>query len=308
MTGRLGALALVATLGCGGSGAVAVGSKDFVEQDILAEILVQELEARGVEVDRRVRFSGTNLAHRALTSGEIDLYVEYTGTALTAILDREPIHDADSTYTVVEEEYLDRWDLVVGPPLGFENSFALVARGEAADSLGLETISDLRAVGERWTAGFGPEFMSRPDGYAGLSEAYGLEFGAVRQMDLGLLYRALADGRIDVAVGNSTDGQIAALGFVVLRDDRRYFPPYQAVPVVRRETLERHPVVWDVLGSLEGALDADDMRELNRRVVVEGEDVARVVRRWRATRSGEPPPEPDDAARTDTASHVATIR
>lgn len=300
------AVAAVLAAGCGGGDPVAVGSKDFIEQDVLAEILAQELEERGVEVRRRFHFGGTNLAHRALVEGDLDLYVEYTGTMLTAVLDRDPIRDADSVYTVVEEAYLDRWDLVLGPPLGFENTFALVVRAADADSLGLETIGDLTRVDGQWSAGFGPEFMSRPDGYPGLREAYGLDFARVRQMDLGLLYRALDQGEIDVAVANSTDGQIAALDLRVLADNRRWFPPYQAVPVVRRGTLERYPVVWDVLQSLAGAIPADEMRELNRRVVMEGGDVSRVVRRWRATRGdpagGEPaaidsaagPPPPDE--------------
>lgn len=273
--------AALAVAACSG-GAVAVGSKDFVEQDILAELLAQELEEHGVPVERRFHFGGTNLIHRALVEGEIDLYVEYTGTMLTAILDRPPVHDADSVYTEVESAYLDEWDLVLGPPLGFENTFALVVRRGDADSLGLATIGDLARVDDRWTAGVGPEFMSRPDGYPGLRGAYGLEFAAVRQMDLGLLYRALAQGAVDVAVGNSTDGQIAALDLVVLTDNRRFFPPYQAVPVVRRVTIERWPAVWDVLQSLRRRIPVGEMRELNRRVV-EGEDIGRVVRRWRAT-------------------------
>lgn len=277
------ALAVLAG-GCGAGDPVDIGSKDFIEQDVLAEILAQELEERGVEVRRRFHFGGTNLTHRALVEGDLDLYVEYTGTMLTAVLDREPIRDADSVYMVVEEAYLDEWNLVLGPPLGFENTFALVVRAADADSLGLVTIGDLARVDEEWTAGFGPEFMSRPDGYPGLREVYDLDFAEVRQMDLGLLYRALAEGAIDVAVGNSTDGQIAALDLRVLTDNRRWFPPYQAVPVVRRETLERYPVVWDVLQSLAGRIPADEMRELNRRVVMEGGDIPRVVRSWRATR------------------------
>lgn len=274
---------LLAATACGGPGSVAVGSKDFVEQDVLAELISQELEERGVPVERRFHFGGTDITHEALKRGDIDLYVEYSGTALVAVLDRDPIHDADSVYTVVEEEYLDRWDLVLGPPLGFENTFALVVRRADADSLGLATVSDLGAVDDGWTAGFGPEFMSREDGYPGLKRAYGLEFGAVRQMDLGLLYRALVQGAIDVAVGNSTDGQIAALDLVVLEDDRDFFPPYQAVPVVRRGTLESHPPVWTVLQSLERAISTEAMRELNRQVVVENVDIPRAVRRWRAT-------------------------
>lgn len=278
----LAAVLLAAFAACGDPGAVVVGSKDFVEQDVLAELIAQELEARGVPVERRFHFGGTDITHAALTSGAIDLYVEYSGTALTAILDRAPIHDRDSVYTEVEAAYLEKWDLVVGPPLGFENTFALVVRRADADSLGLSTISDLAGVAPSMTAGFGPEFMSREDGYPGLREAYGLEFGAVKQMDLGLLYRALERGGIDVAVGNSTDGQIDALDLVVLRDDRDFFPPYQAIPVVRRETLESHPPVWSALLALEEEISTREMRALNRSVVVEKVDIPTAVRRWRA--------------------------
>ena len=189
----------------------------------------------------------------------------------------------------MESEYADRWDLAWGPPLGFDNTFALVLRKADAESNGLATISDLAPVAASMTAGFVPDFMSREDGYPGFSPALsGLEFGEVRQMELGLMYRALEEGEIDVAVANSTDGQIAGLGLVVLRDDRRYFPPYQAAPVVRRETLERLPAVWDALQSLEGALDDEQMRRLNYRVAVEKEDAAAVVRSWREARGGVP--------------------
>jgi glycine betaine/choline ABC-type transport system substrate-binding protein len=261
---------------------VVVGSKDFVEQEILAELMAQEIEARGVEVKRRFHFGGTDITHIALTSGEIDLYVEYTGTALVAILGKEPVFDPDSVYRDVQREYLRRWSLVVGRPLGFENTFALVVRQADADSLDLETIGDLAEVAPGWTAGFGPEFMERPDGYPGLKDRYGFEFGRVRQMDLGLLYRAIAGGQIDVAVGNSTDGQIPALGLAVPRDNLRYFPPYQAVPVVRQETIEMQPAVRKVLEELEGTLTAERMRVLNGQVVMDGEDIRTVVQEWRA--------------------------
>jgi osmoprotectant transport system substrate-binding protein len=279
-------LAMLATAlaACGGGEAVVVGSKDFLEQDVLAEIVAQELEARGVAVERRLHFGGTHLAHEALTSGEIDLYVEYTGTALVEILDHEPMGDPEGVYDLVEREYLERWDLVTGPALGFENTFAFVVREADARSLGLATIGDLAGVAPDWTIGVGPEFLDRADGYRGVTEAYGLRFGDVRQMDLGLLYRALVERGIDVAVGNSTDGQIAALGLAVLLDDRRFFPPYEAVPIVRRETLERHPRTWDALQALSGTISAESMRELNRAVVEGDADVATVVRRWRSSR------------------------
>jgi glycine betaine/choline ABC-type transport system substrate-binding protein len=277
-------VALGVAIGCGGEDPIVVASKNFTEQDILGEIVAQELEARGVPVDRRFHLGGTFVCHNALVDGHADVYIEYTGTAYTAILEHPPISDPDSVMLAVESEYAERWDLAWGPPLGFENTFALVVRAGDADSLGLTTISDLARVANGLTAGFGPEFMAREDGYAGLREAYGLEFGEVRQMELGLMYRALEEGEIDVAVANSTDGQIAGLGLAVLRDDRRYFPPYQAAPVVRREILERVPAAWEAIQGLEGILDDAAMRELNRRVAVAGEDAAAVVRQWRQTR------------------------
>jgi glycine betaine/choline ABC-type transport system substrate-binding protein len=276
--------ALVVAIGCGGGDPVVVASKNFTEQDILGEIVAQELEARGVPVERRFHLGGTFVCHNALVDGQADVYVEYTGTAYTAILEHPPISDPDSVMLAVESEYAQRWDLAWGPPLGFENTFALVVRAADADSLDLTTLSDLARVADAMTAGFGPEFMAREDGYAGLRDAYGLAFGEVRQMELGLMYRALEEGEIDVAVANSTDGQIAGLGLVVLRDDRRYFPPYQAAPVVRREILERLPAAWEAIQGLEGVLDDAAMRELNRRVAVAGEDAAAVVREWRESR------------------------
>lgn len=276
-------LALVSA--CGRGDAVLIGSKNFTEQNVLSEILAQELEARGIPVERRFHLGGTFVCHSALVEDEIDLYPEYTGTALTAILERPPIQDPARAYRVVAETYLRRWDVVWGPPLGFENTFALVVRRADADSLGLATISDLAPVAARMTAGFGPEFMARADGYPGLRETYDLDFGRIRQMDLGLMYRALEQREIDVAVANSTDGRIDALGLVVLDDDRRYFPPYEAAPVTRRETLERHPALGDALAALAGALDGPTMRALNREVDVEGRDLEDVVRAWRARRT-----------------------
>ncbi|CAN5227742.1 hypothetical protein BH18GEM1_BH18GEM1_00840 [soil metagenome] len=274
------ALAVLAAA-CGSDDAVVIGSKNFTEQDILAEIIAQELEARGVPVERRLHLGGTFVCHRAIVEGQIDLYVEYTGSALAAILERSPMQDSGAVYRAVAETYSERWDLVWGPPLGFENTFALVMREADAESLGLVAISDLAAAAPRLTAAFGPEFMARKDGYSGLRAAYGVDFGEVRQMDLGLMYRALAEGQVDVAVGNSTDGQIAALDLAVLADDRRYFPPYEAAPVVRRQTLDRHPRVGDVLQSLAGALSVQEMRRLNRSVAVDGRDPGEVASDWR---------------------------
>ncbi|HKY60894.1 MAG TPA: glycine betaine ABC transporter substrate-binding protein [Gemmatimonadota bacterium] len=274
---------LALLLACGPGDAVVIGSKNFTEQDVLGEILAQELEALGIPVERRFHLGGTFVCHSAIVDGEIDLYPEYTGTALTAILKRDPIQDPDRTLGEVAGAYARRWQLVWGPPFGFENTFALVVRRADAESLDLRTITDLVPVAARMTAGFGPEFMAREDGYPGLRKAYGFEFGRILQLDLGLMYRALDEHEIDVAVANSTDGRIDALDLVVLADDRRYFPPYQAAPVARKAALDRHPRLGEGLATLAGSLDEAGMRALNREVE-SGRDLADVVRAWRERR------------------------
>ncbi|MFN2384787.1 MAG: glycine betaine ABC transporter substrate-binding protein [Thermoanaerobaculia bacterium] len=246
---------------------IRIGSKNFSEQVLLGEILAQALEARGLAVDRRLNLGGTFVCHRALTAGELDAYPEYTGTAFTAILTQKPVSDPAAVRRVVAEEYAKRWDAVWGPPLGFENTFAIVVRGDDARRLGLRRISDLAARGKAFRPGFGYEFLEREDGYPGLARAYGLDFAQrPAQMDLGLLYPALQSGTVDVVAGNSTDGLIAALGFVVLEDDRRYFPPYEAAFVVRGQIWRERKGVRGVVESLGGLLGADEMRRLNARI------------------------------------------
>lgn len=284
----------LAASACGsGPEAIVVGSKNFTEQDILGEIVALWVERRAdVPVRRRLHLGGTFICHRAVVAGDIDAYVEYTGTAFTAILEKEPVSDPDSVYRAVAAEYRARWDLEWMPSLGFENTFAMLVRRSTADSLGLRTLSDAapRAVG--WTPGFGYEFAEREDGLAGLEEAYGLEFArAPRLMDLQLTYRALAAGEVDLIAGNSTDGQIQALDLVQLEDDRGYFPPYEAAVVVRGETLERHPRLRTALEELAGRLDTRQMRRLNRAVDVEARDFRAVAREWVERELGlEPPP------------------
>jgi glycine betaine/choline ABC-type transport system substrate-binding protein len=256
--------AAAAAAGCrGGDRPLRVGSKNFSEQVLLGEIVAQALEARGVKVDRRFNLGGTFVCHRALVAGQLDLYPEYTGTAFTAILAQKPVSDPAAVRAAVRREYAQRWDLVWSPPLGFENTFALVVRGEDARRLGLTKISDLASHPEL-RPGFGYEFLEREDGYKGLARAYGLAFRRrPAEMDLGLLYPALASGQVDVVAGNSTDGLIAAQGGVVLLDDRRYFPPYEAAFVVRRAVYEGRDALRAALESLGGSLDAATMRRLN---------------------------------------------
>ncbi|HEX8188841.1 MAG TPA: glycine betaine ABC transporter substrate-binding protein, partial [Pyrinomonadaceae bacterium] len=264
-----------------GGSDVRVGSKDFTESVILAEIYAQGLEARGLRVERRYELGG-NLAHDALVAGEVDVYPEYTGTSLMSILKHPPATDARAVYELVKSEYATRFDVEVGPPLGFEDTFAVLVRSADARRLNLKNISDLTPHAARMGAGFGQDFMSRADGYEGFSRAYGLQFsGRPREMDLSLSYRALAEGQVDVIAGNSTDGMIATLGLTQLGDDRHYFPPYEAVLLLRRDLLERLPAAGEVLQKLAGSISTEEMRRLNYEVDGNKRPAADVVREWR---------------------------
>ncbi len=259
------AMAIFALSACQrGSAVVRIGSKNFSEQVLLAEIVAQALEAKGVHVDRRLNLGGTFVCHKALVAGDLDLYPEYTGTAFTAILSKKPMADPAAVRREVESEYARQWGVVWSPPLGFENTFALVVRGEDARKWNLKTISDLKAHEAEIRPGFGYEFLERADGFPGLAKTYGLDFPKrPAQMDLGLLYPALQSRQVDLIAGNSTDGLIAALGAVVLEDDRHYFPPYEAAFVVRGQVWKTNAAVREVLQGLGGKISADTMRKLN---------------------------------------------
>jgi osmoprotectant transport system substrate-binding protein len=264
-----------------------IGSKFFTEQVILAELLAQHIEARtGVHVDRKSNLGGTLLCHKALLAGELDLYVEYTGTALTAVLNESPSHDSREVYGRVKQAYAQRFNLEVAEPLGFENTFVMVVRGDDAQRLHLRNTSDLVPYTPKMRAGFGYEFIERPDGFKGWSQLYGLHFAAPPSvMDLGLIYRALVDKKVDVVAGNSTDGLIDALHLVPLVDDKHYFPPYDAVPIVRRDALAKFPQLRAALADLAGKISADEMRHLNAEVDANQRDASSVVRAFRASKS-----------------------
>lgn len=263
---------------------VVVGSKDFTESVILGEMLAQMLEAKGLKVERRFELGG-NLCHDSLVAGQIDVYPEYTGTSFTAILKHQPITDPRAVYEQVRREYLERFDVEASAPLGFSNDFAILVRGDDARRLNLKTISDAAPQARNWRAGFGQDFMSRADGYEGFTRAYGLQFASrPREMDLSLSYRALADGEVDIIAGNSTDGMIATLKLTQLADDRRYFPPYEAVMLARRATLARHAEAREALQQLAGAISTDEMRQLNYKVDGEKRAAREVVREWREGR------------------------
>ena len=264
-----------------------VGSKNFTEQLVLGELLAQYLgRFTSVPIDKRFYLAGTYICHQALLAGRIDMYVEYTGTALVAILKEKPVSDHAAVFNTVKDLYARRFGLEVLPSLGFDNTFAMVMRGNDARRLRLKTLSDAAAISSQLRLGVGYEFIERPDGYKGLAAKYGFKFAeSPRVMDLGLLYRALQNNQVDMVAGSNTDGLIAALDLVVLEDDRHYFPPYDAVPIVRRETLQRHPEVAAALQKLSGRISAEDMRRMNYGVDGEKKDAAAVVKDFLARKS-----------------------
>lgn len=299
----LAALSAVTACAPPRSGRVVIGAKNFTEQVILGELLAQEVEAISAAqghpepVERRFYLAGSYLCQQALVSGRIDAYVEYTGTALTAILKQPlpppgPARTPEAVFATVSRLYEQRFHIRAEPSLGFEDTFAMVIRRADADRLKLHALSEAARLidstsvqpnlDHRWRLGVGYEFESRPDGLPGLSAAYDLHFAAPpRTMDLGLLYRALAAGQVDIVAGNSTDGPIRALNLTVLTDDRHYFPPYQAVPLIREDALSRHPVLQLAAQRLAGKLTASDVQAMNEAVDAQHRDPAEVVREFR---------------------------
>jgi osmoprotectant transport system substrate-binding protein len=276
-------IALLCIPGCArDSGRIVVGSKNFTEQLILGEMFAQVIEARThLPVERRFYLAGTFICQQAMLAGRIDLYPEYTGTALTAVLKEAPGHDKREVHQQVKDSYASKFGFTIGPSLGFDDTFAMVTRGEDARRLQIKTLSQAAAFTPQWRPGFGYEFMERPDGYQGLVATYGLRFAeAPRIMDLGLLTRALKERQVDLIAGNNTDGLIPALDFVVLEDDRHYFPPYEAVAVMRGEMLKAHPEVGDALSALAGVVSDADMRRLNYAVDGQHRDAVVVVKEF----------------------------
>ena len=260
---------------------IRIGSKNFTEQIVLGELLAQTVEARtGLPVERRLNLGGTFICDRAIRSGEIDAYVEYSGTAATAIFHDPPETDAHRVLDRVRERYADA-GITVLEPLGFENTFAILVRGDDASRLGLRTIQDAARYSRGWTAGFGYEFLQRADGYPGLAKTYGLAFASPpRAMDLSLIYRALVERQVDLIAGDATNGLVDAYRLVMLDDNRHYFPPYDAIPVARSATLLAHPELKEALATLAGRITVADMRRMNRSVDAEHRDAAEVAREF----------------------------
>jgi osmoprotectant transport system substrate-binding protein len=261
-----------------------IGAKNFTEQVLLGELLAQHIEARtGLKVDRRFYLAGSYICQQALVAGRIDGYVEYTGTALTAILKQPVDKDRGRVLSTVQRLYRQEYGIDVGNSLGFENTFAMIVRGDDAERLHVATLSQAAAVAPQWKLGVGYEFEERPDGLRGLEAAYGLKFnGSPRTMDLGLLYRAITQRQVDIIAGNSTDGPIQPLHLTVLADDRHYFPPYDAVPLFSEEAYRRWPQMRAAVAELAGKVDAQEMQAMNEAVDGQHRDPAAVVREFRA--------------------------
>jgi len=264
------------------SNRIVVGSKNFTESFILGELIAQQIETHtNLKVDRRFYLAGTYICQQAILAGRIDIYPEYTGTALTAILKTQASSDRKKVYDEVKSEYERRFHLTLGPSFGFNDTFAMEIRGEDARRLNIETLSQAAAFTAQWRAGFGYEFMERPDGYRGLVAAYGLRFAEQpRIMDLGLLARALKDHQIDFAGGNATDGLIPALDLFALEDDKHYFPPYEAVPIIREQTVQEHPEVAAALAELGGKISDAEMQQMNYAADGQHRDTQDVVREF----------------------------
>jgi osmoprotectant transport system substrate-binding protein len=275
----------IALLGAGCSRSahdIVVGSKNFTEQLLLGELFAELLEQScRTAVERRFYLAGTYICQQAILAGRIDVYPEYTGTALAAVLKQPALGDPAQVYEEVKRDYQQKFALQVMPPLGFNNSFAMVVRGDDARRLGLSKLSELARDAPRMRAGVGYEFLERQDGYQGLVRTYDLEFAeAPRVMDLGLLYRALQNRSVDIVAGSNTDGLIRALGLVVLEDDRHYFPPYDAVPIVRPGLFQRFPQARSAFERVAGHITADDMRRMNYAVDGQRRDAAAVAREF----------------------------
>jgi osmoprotectant transport system substrate-binding protein len=265
------------------SGDIVIGSKLFTEQIILGELIAQHIETQtDLKVGRQLGLQGTLICHEALKAGKIDAYVEYTGTALSAVLgQKQTVNNPAKVYQQVKQEYAEKFNLEVMKSLGFENTFAMIIRGEDAQKFNIQTLSEAAQYTPQWQPGFGYEFVERADGFLGLSQTYHLKFGKrPKLMDLGLMYRALINQQVDMVAGNSTDGLIQKFGLFILKDDKQYFPPYEATPIVRQETLKKYPQLKPALQQLEGLISPEEIQNMNYQVDGELRKVETVVREF----------------------------
>jgi len=280
---RAGALLTLGSLVLAGACArrtpgLSVGSKNFAEELLLGEMYARLLEHAGLPVQRKLDLGGTNIAMASLLRGEIDLYPEYTGTALLTQLKLPPMHGRDAVYETVKREYQQRYGLTWLAPAPMNDTQALATTKQISERLGLASLSDCARLAPQLRLGAVPEFTDRPDGLPGLQRAYdGFRFGSVKLIDIGLKYRALLQGDVDVVVAFGTDGQIDAYHLVVLDDDKHFFPPYQVAPLVRADAIRRFPSIPGVLNPLAPHLTDATMRDLNWRVDGKHEEPADVA-------------------------------
>lgn len=271
--------------GCSSSDTITVGSKDFGENTVIGEMLAQLIEAKtDLKVDRKLNMGGTFVCFEALKKGDVDVYPEYTGTALTAQLNMDVITDPDEAYKVVSEEFDKQFDIKWMDPIGFNNAYTLAVSDEIYQKYGVETYSDLAKISKDLVFGAEHEFFNRQDGFDGLVDAYGIEFkGEPKKMNVALKYQAIGNGEMDVTDAFVTDGPIKQYNLKVLEDDKHFFPPYYAAPIVRKDTLEKHPELEDILNSLAGKIDDEKMTDINYKVDVQGEDVKTVAKEFLET-------------------------
>jgi osmoprotectant transport system permease protein len=260
---------------------IIIGSKNFTEQVILGELLAQHIENHTkLKVDRRFNLGGTFIAHEAVKAGKIAGYVEYTGTSFTTILKEKPISDPESVYKKVKEYYDQKLKLAVMKPLGFENTFAMIIREEDAKKWQIKSLSEAGKYSPQMKAGFGYEFLEREDGYPGLSKTYNLKFANIKQMELGLMYQALKEKQVDFIAASSTDGLIPVLNLVILEDDKKYFPPYQAIPIFNQEILQKYPELTNTINQLAGKISTTAIQKMNYQVDNQSQPVEKVVSEW----------------------------
>lgn len=278
---------LISVTACGSNTAnseektIAVGGKEFTEQDILVHLVSELIEAKtDLTVNRKPFLGGTNIVFAALKSGDLDISIDYTGTGLVSILDEEVVNNADEAYRIVKERYNKEFGITWLEPLGFNNTYAIVIREDMAEELSIEKISDLEEYAAEFSFAATQEFMERDDGYSGMKEAYGFEFKEAKEMDPGLLYTAINEKQVDVSVAFATDGRIPAFNLKILEDDKNYFPPYDAAILIRNDTLEKYPELEEVLNSLAGLLTDEEMAKLNAKVDIEQQDSKEVARDW----------------------------
>ncbi|MFM5982530.1 MAG: glycine betaine ABC transporter substrate-binding protein [Sphaerospermopsis kisseleviana] len=263
------------------SATITIGSKNFTEQVILGEILAQTIENNtNLKVDRKFNLGGTFIAHEAVKAGKIAGYVEYTGTAFAAVLKEKTITDPQVVYERTKKAYQEKYNLTVMQPLGFENTYAMLIRAEDAKKWQVKTLSEIAKYTPQMQAGFGYEFLERADGYPGFSKTYGLKFANIKQMELGVMYQALKEKQVDFIATNSTDGLIQVLNLVMLADDKKYFPPYEAVPVFNQEILEKYPDLVETINKLAGKISTAEIQQMNYQVDNQSQPVEEVVREW----------------------------